>query len=557
VLLAASLLPAVYLAVDKAGRRPDARAIAAAHTERWNTGLESGSVAFRDATLDWGLAADHDNDANGRFWIPEEMGPGVALLDMDGDTDLDVFVTAGGSLDGSRPARRSELWRNEQGRFVEVAQELGAAVPGPAYGVACGDVDGDGDVDLFVTRMGADVLLINEGGVFRDATEEYGLGHEGFGTSAAFFDYDQDGRLDLYLCNYLDWSPEHETECFMSGVPDYCDPTSYDASAQDRLYRNINGALFEDVTVSAGIDGHRGNGLGVVASDFDGDGWTDLYVANDSTPAMLWRNSGHGTFTEEALRSGCAYSEAGVAIAGMGIACEDLDADGVDDLVVSNIHEQSHLALLTRGERFIDSSSRLGFSQWSIPPTGFGIALLDQDHDGAWDIYVTNGGVNLTPARINDPEPYAEVDQFARLVEGRFVDKSEGAGLPEPATGRALAYGDLDGDGDLDLVITNNGGSVQVLANEHDGADDWLLIDVRTAAGAPALQARVSVTIGERELTRTVRAAASYLASHDPRVHVGLGTHRQVDALQVRWPDGTVREWKDVPGGQVLVAEPR
>ena len=425
-------------------------------------------------------------------------------------------------------------------------------MPGPAYGVACADFDNDGDVDVYLTRLGPDVLLRNDGGHFVDATTEAGLGHDGFGTGATFFDYDGDGWLDLYVVNYLDWAAEREHECFMSGVPDYCDPTSYDAPAQDRLYRNREGRGFEDVTARAGIAEHRGNGLAVLAADFDADGWTDLYVANDSSPAMLWRSGGDGTFEEVALRMGCAYDRAGVAITGMGIACEDLDGDGWTDLFVTNIHGQSHLAWLNQGGRFVDGSLGLGLGLWSVPRTGFGVALFDQDHDGQWDVYVTDGGVNLTPQRLADPNPYAEPDQFARLVDGRFLDVSAGAGVSSEGAGRGLASGDLDGDGDLDLVLTNNGGRLQVLQNLQDGAGAWLLVDVRSAAGGPALGAHVMARVGDVVQRRVVRAQSSYLSSSDPRAHFGLGAADRVHELLVQWPDGTRRELRDVPVNQVL-----
>lgn len=555
-LLWASVLPGGWLAYQRAVEHPSPAEIASRHRSEREGSRTTGGAAFRDVTVDLGILSTHDNDARGEFFIPEEMGPGVGLLDFDADGDLDIFVAGGGPLLGDGPIHSAELWRNDGSHFSEVAAEVGAAVPGHAYGVACGDVDADGDLDVYLCRLGPDVYLRNEGGRFVDATGEAGLGQEGFATSAAFFDYDGDGLLDLYVANYLDWTPESDHDCFMSGVPDYCDPTSYDAAAQDRLYRNVDGRRFEDVTGSAGIEGNRGNGLGVCAADFDGDGREDLYVANDATPAMLWRNLGNGRFEDAALDTGCAYNALGVAISGMGIACDDFDGDGKSDLVVTNIHGQSHLVLRNLGTHFVDVTMRSGVASWSTPWTGFGTALFDQDHDGDLDLFVTNGGVNLTPERIHDPEPYAEPDQFARWDGERFVEVPGAVGAARLGAGRGLATGDLDGDGDLDLVLTNNGGGLQVLRNERAGDEGWLMVDVRTVGGGPALGSRVSVRTGDRWQQRTIRAQASYMSSSDPRAHFGLGVATQVDELLVRWPDGTERRLTAVPVNQVHMVVP-
>ncbi|MCP3918919.1 MAG: CRTAC1 family protein [bacterium] len=550
------VVPGLWMAWGKAQRQPTPRELAGAFRGTLSDGVEIGHVAFRDVAVELGIVSIHDNGARGEFQMPEIIGSGVGLLDYDGDGDLDVFVAGGGAFDPAEAGQPCQLWRNDGGSFAEVGAAVGAAVPGPAFGVACADHDGDGDVDVYLTRVGADVLLRNEGGRFVDASQQAGLGQAGFGVSAAFFDYDHDGRLDLYVANYIEWSREREHDCFRGGTPDYCDPNTYAAPAQDRLYHNEGGGRFADVTVEAGIGGRPGNGLGVIADDFDGDGLVDLYVANDATPALLWHNRGDGTFEDAALRAGCAYNYAGVAIAGMGVACEDLDGDGRRDLFVTNIRDQSHLVLLADGDRFVDGTSRLGVARWSVPATGFGVALFDQDHDGAWDVYVTNGAVNLTAERVGTDEPYAEADHFARLVGGRFVDATRGSGAAPDGAGRGLACGDLDGDGDLDLVLTSNGGPLRVLQNQHDGSGAWLLVDVRTANGAPAIGAVVRARVGAESSSRVVRAQSSYLSSSDPRVHFGLGRAERVEQLDVRWPDGSESTLRDVEVDRVLVVEP-
>jgi hypothetical protein len=535
-LVAAAGLSAAFV---RARSSPSARAIAQRERALFAPDASSRAPAFRDVTAELGIDFLHDADARGEFRLPEEMGPGVALFDCDGDNDLDLFVAGGGTIDGNGTIQTSRLWLNEGARFRDVTQERGAAVAGPSYGSFAADYDSDGDQDLFITRLGPDVLLRNDGARFVECAAEAGLADPGFSTGAVFFDYDRDGRLDLYVCNYVDWSPSIERACYMGGLREYCDPSAYDAAAQDRLYHNVGNGRFEDATARAGMLGKRGQGLGVVAHDFDGDGDLDLYVANDSTPAMLWRNQGDGTFVEDSLRAGCAYNALGVAIAGMGIACEDLDGDMAADLLITNIRGQSHLALLSRGTRFEDASARMGLPAWSTRWTGFGVAAFDQDLDGALELYVANGAVNLDPVRIGDPRPYVEPDQFLRLVGGRTLDISAGSGALLDESSRGLATGDLDGDGDLDLVVSAFDGRLHVLRNEHSGSDHWLTVDARDVHGSPALGARVELRAGSLKLVRWIRAHASYLASQDPRAHFGLAAASLVDELTVTWPDGT------------------
>ncbi|MEM8710857.1 MAG: CRTAC1 family protein [Planctomycetota bacterium] len=528
--------------------------------------------AFRDVTAESGVRALHEADLSEACRLPEPLGPGVGLLDFDGDGQLDIFVTAGGALPPEGSSERCQLWsRDSSGRFREIAATVGADIAGPAYGVACGDYDADGDEDLFVTRLGADVLLRNDGGRFVDATETAGVGASGFngvapadalgdspgdspgdsaqagafGCSATFFDYDRDGFLDLYITQYVDWSPIREHECILKGRRDYCSPTVYDAPTQDRLLRNLGNGSFEDATQTAGITGHLGNGLGVVALDFDSDGWDDLYVANDVSPAFLWHNQRDGTFAERALECGAAYSGAGVAISGMGVVSEDLNGDGRPDLLVTNIGGQSHLGLMSRGKGFYDGSNRVGITRWSIPATAFGLILFDQDLDGELDLYVGNGSIQL-----GEPVPgkaaMAEDDQFARWSEGRFQDATSGSGALQGRATRAIARGDLDGDGDEDLVLTATGDALSILRNDAPASHHWLAIDVLNQNGGYALGATVDITLGGATQRRRVRGQESYLASSSPRIHIGLGEDApQIEQVTVIWSDG---EAQDITG---------
>lgn len=520
-----------------------------------------GPSLFTDVAQDAGIRFCHDNDARGEFRLPEEMGPGAAFVDIDGDGDLDIFVAGGGSIVGDGSPQRCRLYRNDGGRFTDITDASGAGVPGPAYGVACADFDDDGDVDIFVTRLGPDVLLRNDGPPsaprFVDIAAEAGVADPGFGTSASFFDYDRDGRLDLYVARYLDWSAARETVCYtILGVRDYCNPMSYAAPSRDKLYRNLGDGTFQDVSLQAGITGETGNGLGVLASDFDDDGWIDLYVANDQTPGFLWHNRGDGTFENVAALAGCAYDDRGVAIAGMGVAGEDLDGDGDVDLLVTNIHHQTHLVLRNDNGFFDDASLGMGLGRWSIPATTFGVALFDQDNDGRLDAFFANGEVNVDNALPVGENPYAQPDHFVRLVDGAFVDATDGSGVSFGDVGRAVACGDYDNDGDRDLLVTNNGGPVRLFRNNNDSGNAWLVVQTRTGPGGRnAIGARVTVTAAGTTRSTDIRPQQSYLSSGDPRAHFGLGRATTVDRIEVRWPDGSRTVRTGVRVNQLVVIE--
>jgi hypothetical protein len=513
----------------------------------------SGAL-FTDVAPEAGIVFTHDNAARGNYLLPEQIGPGAGFVDHDDDGDLDIFIAGGGAIIDDGPAQTSRLYRNDGGRFTDVTEEAGAGVTGPGTGVACADFDDGGGEDLYVCRLGPNALLVNDGaGRFTESAVAAGVAEDGFGASATFFDYDRDGALDLYVTNYVGWSMARETQCFsILGTRDYCNPGTYEAPAQDRLFRNRGDGTFEDATESAGIAGERGQALGVIASDFDSDGWPDLYVANDQTPGFLWHNNGDGTFENMAVLAGCAYDGRGAAIAGMGVVGEDLDADGDTDILVTNIRDQYHLVLINDAGSFTDRSLAMGVGAWSVPYTGFGVALFDQDHDGALDGFIANGDVNVGASVSTFDNPYAQADHFVRLVDGVFEDRSAGSGASFGDVGQAVACGDYDGDGDLDLVVTNNGGPVRLLRNDGGGGA-WLQVDVRTGPGnRTAIGARVTVECGGRTRVREVRRQQSYLASGDGRVHFGLGAATEADRITVVWLDGTEAARAAVSANQVV-----
>lgn len=508
---------------------------------------------FKDVTSEVGLDFVHDAGDRGRLYFPEPLGSGGAFLDYDNDGDLDVYLVQGGPIDPGGKIVRNRLYRNDGSRFVDVTEGSGADVPGHGFGCATGDYDNDGDVDVYVVRLGTNVLLRNNGnGTFTDVSDEAGVADEGFGSSTAFLDYDRDGFLDLYVVNYVVWTPARERACYApTGRRDYCSPRDYEAPAQDRLYRNNGRGGFEDVTQQAGILGERGNGLGILCTDFDNDGWVDIYVANDRTPAMLWMNQRDGTFVNEASLAGCAFNGDGLAIAGMGVIAEDFDDDKHFDLMVMNIYDESHLGLRNEGGFFSDATHAWGMSRWGVTYTGFGIGAFDQDNDGTLEYFIANGAVTLLPEPYRENHDYAEPNQFIRRnAEGRFYDASEavGPGIRDLEMSRGVILGDYDNDGDVDVLITNNRGPAQLLRNENESNNAWLTLDLRPANGRrSAFNARVEVNTGGRTLLREVRPQVGYLTSNDPRLHFGLGAADTIESVIVNWADGSQETWEGLP----------
>ena len=555
---------------------------------------------FVESAAETGLAFVHDNHATGRYFMPEVMGPGAALFDYDGDGDLDVFLVQWGDVGTfgaaklAAPTRGScRLFRNEligeKGpagslRFTDVTAAAGLARAIPGMGVAIGDYDNDGDLDLFLTGYGSNVLYRNEGnGTFVDVTERAGvrdtLPGGRWNTSAAFVDVDRDDDLDLFIAAYLDVPPSDASSAEASsgricydavGARDYCSPRAY-RHMPDRLLRNNGDGTFTDVSDISGITKADGAGLGAATGDYNGDGWPDLYVANDATPNQLWINQKNGTFVDEGPVSGAAVNAAGNPEGSMGIASGDYDADGDEDLFVTNIVGESFVLYVNNGRaEFDDSRVKAGLAQPTAAFTGFGTDWIDVDNDGWLDLFIANGAVNIVEAQRGDRFPFRMRNQlFRNLGTGRFEEIAASAAGPAFARAevhRGAAFGDVDNDGDVDILVTTNNGPVRLLLNQtltkvsstasRQAGEHHHWLQVRLEQPAPrgnrfAVGARIGIErAGKPTLWRRVRSDGSYLSASDLRVHVGLGDSARVDAITVAWPGvgpGPVMErWTNV-----------
>ena len=513
---------------------------------------------FEEISQRAGIDFVHRSGHHDRFFLPEIMGGGAALFDMDGDGDLDLYLVQSGSLSDRSAGGGNQLFRNRgDGTFENVTSESGAGVRGYGMGVAAGDFDNDGAIDLYVTNFGPNVLLKNDGrGHFTDVTAKAGVAGSGWNTSAAFLDYDGDGWLDLFVAHYLDWRPSAEIDCFsLSGVPDYCSPRTYDLPTSSTLYHNNGNGTFTDVSERAGLHQAVGNGLGVVAGDFNGDGRVDIFVANDGTPNHLWLNQGGGTFREAALLAGCAVDEDGRPKAGMGVHAADVDDDGRLDLLVVNLDSESDSFYRNHGTFFSDDTAAVGLRTASRPFTRFGMALADFDNDGYLDLYEANGRVGRQSEMFSE-DPYAEPNLLFRGGAGPRFDEVKprgGTRAPLVGTSRGAAFGDIDNDGGLDVVVVNRDAGPYVLHNVVRARGHWVMFRVVDAHGRDALGAEVTMTVGSRSIRRDVRAAYSYLASNDPRVHVGLGRETGVRGVTVRWPDGAHERFGDFAADKIVV----
>ncbi len=548
---------------------------------------------FTDRAQASGLDFVHFNGMSGKFYQTEIMAPGVALFDYDNDGDLDVYGVQGRMLGTGTPLipppsgapLEGRLYRNDLEikpdgtrtlRFTDVTEESRIHTRGYGMGVATGDIDNDGWVDLYVTGFGGNQLFRNNGdGTFTDVSKQSGTDDPtSWGVSASFLDFDRDGWLDLFVGNYLNYSLQTHIPCFSApGASDYCRPSVY-RSQPSRLYRNQGGGRFMDVTIAAGMGRDFGPALGVSTADFNGDGWIDLFVANDERENQLWINQHDGTFNNTALPAGVALGPNGERKANMGVDAGDFDNDGDEDLFVTELINQGSSLYVNDGSgTFEEQSTRLGVRRPTIPYTGFGAAWMDYDNDGWLDVLSVNGDVNQNrkdASRRSDPFPLGQRNLLLHNLNGRFEDVTDRAGqvfqLVEAS--RGAAFGDIDNDGDVDVIVANGAGRTRLLVNNIGSRNHWLGLRLvgtgsswaevqvdrglaaakpRGAGGRDMVGARVAIVRSAvPTLWRRARADGSYGSANDPRVLVGLGSSREKPRVRVIWPGGHTEEWAEV-----------
>ena len=530
---------------------------------------------FSDEAEAAGIDFIHFNGMSGEKYYCEMVGSGAAMFDYDNDGDLDIYIVQGSTLgpgktlaDSLFPPRgplppKDRLYRNDlvlqaDGTrtlgFTDVTERSGIAATGYGMGVAAADVNNDGWVDLYVTNFGENQLFHNQGdGTFRKAPLPKTSAAR-WSVSAAFLDYDRDGWLDLYVGNYVNFSFSYTKACVgPTGVVDYCGPVSYEP-VPDRLFRNRGDGTFQDTSPQAQIAREYNGALGVVTADFNGDGWIDIYVANDQRPNHLWINQKDGTFSNEAVLAGCAFNKDGKAESSMGVDAADFDNDGDEDLFMTHLSNETNTLYLNDGTGwFEDQSSSTKLALPSLPFTGFGTAFFDYDNDGWLDVLALNGHVVTIEAlaKVNDPYPLHQRNQlFHNLGDGRFEDVTDRAGevFELSEVSRGGAFGDVDNDGDTDVLVVNNNGRARLLINHTGRRHHWLgLRLVSRELKRDMLGTRVGVFLSEsRALWRRVRSDGSFASANDPRLLFGLGNETRVLKVRAHWIGGEVEEWSDL-----------
>jgi hypothetical protein len=529
-----------------------------------DTGSPAPTIQFRDVTQKAGIRFVHNNGAYGKKYLPETMGPGVAFIDYDNDGWQDIFLVNGTDWPGrvSKHSTPKLYHNNHDGTFTDVTHKAGLDVELLGMGVAVGDYDNDGYDDLFVTTMGQSHLFHNNGnGTFTDVTQKAGLwGPKEFSTSAAWVDYDKDGKLDLVVANYVQWSIESDLYCTLDGKSkSYCTPESYKGTAV-RLWHNRSDGTFEDVTKKAGMGEPTSKTLGIAVLDYDNDGWPDLLLSNDTQPNKLYRNNGNGTFTEKAVLAGVAFSEDGVARAGMGVDAADYDRSGAPSLLITNFSNQMISLYHNEGKGlFVDEAPQSAIGRTTLLTLGFGCFFFDYDLDGWPDIFIANGHIDGDIQRVQPNVKYAMPPHvFRNLGKGSFqeVTKSLGPSFNTPRVGRGAAYGDFNNDGRLDLLLSTNGGPAYLFANEASGdaaQQNSLRVKlVGVKSNRDGIGTTVKVSSGGEKQGEMMRSGSSYLSASELVLTFGLGKHGKADSVEIRWPSGQVDNLSSVAAGQTI-----
>ena len=525
-----------------------------------------------------GLDFRHENSPTTSKYLLETMGGGVALFDFDNDGDLDIFFTNGAGLADPMPAGKkadktepryfNRLYRNDGNwKFTDVTLKAGLSGVGTGYamGVAVGDFDNDGFPDIYLTNYGANVLYRNRGdGTFEDITARAGVAAGGWSTSAGFFDYNNDGKLDLFVCRYLDWTFENNIPCGerAPGGRAYCHPDNF-KGVTNVLYRNNGDGTFTDVSKEAGIADPNGKSLGVAFADYDGDGWTDIYVANDSVMCFLYRNQGNGKFEEVALMAGAGYNEDGKPYAGMGVDFADYDNDGLPDIFVTNLSQETYALYRNMGKgafQYVTNHSGIGHA--SRPYSGWSTKFVDYDNDGWKDIFIAQGHVLDTIERTAPNLRYLQPPMLLHNDRGSFTmvpTMAAGTAFSAVKAGRGAAFGDLDNDGDIDIVVSNVGGTPTILRNNTGNRNHWLTLRLQgKRANRDGIGSRVKATLASgKSQFFEIQTASGYLSASDRRLTIGLGPEAVLPLLEIRWPGGRVQTLTRVKADRIiLVQEP-
>ena len=522
----------------------------------------AAQIRFSDQAEAAGITAPNVFGGMEKRYILEAHGSGAGFFDSDNDGDLDLYLVNGATFETfeERSGPGNSLYRNNgDGTFTDIAAASGVDDAGWGAGCAVGDIDNDGDRDLYVTNYRANLLYGNRGdGTFADVTASAGVAGDGYSAGAAFFDYDNDGDLDLYVANYLrfDLRDNPRVDCdYVGGIKTYCGPLGMEGAA-DVLYRNDGGGRFADVTASSGVGAVPDYfGLGVLPGDFDGDGLVDLYVANDQTPNLLFRNRGDATFDETGLVSGVAYSGDGDEEAGMGVASGDYDGDGDPDLYVTNFFRESNTLYRNEGAgRFIDFTVQADLEAVTLTMLGWGTRFTDLDNDGDLDLFVANGHVFPEVDDAPTGTSYRQLNQVFRNDGSGFADVSAaaGPGLKVEKVSRGAGFGDYDDDGDVDILVVNLNDTPTLLRNDREGGNCLVVAVEGTESNRDGAGAELRVRAGGRTQVRVVDSSGSYLSASDIRAHFGLGDLEAVESVEVRWPDGSEQTVGAVPANKLL-----
>jgi enediyne biosynthesis protein E4 len=527
-------------------------------------GPDPAGVKFVDVAGSSKITFKHDNAATAQRYLIETMGSGAGWIDYDNDGYLDLYLANSAATKAYKPEHplRSALYRsNGDGTFTDVTEKAGVgAVNLFGMGVAAGDYDNDGFEDLYVVGYGRSILYHNNGnGTFTDVTEKAGVANLGkWGSSAAWFDYDRDGKLDLIVANYVDFTPERNLICLDEGRPAYCHPNKYHGQTPT-LFHNDGNGVFTDVSRASKIGLKAGNGLGVVCFDYNGDGWPDVFLANDSMENFLYRNKGNGTFEEVGLEAGVALGEDGKPEAGMGTDAADYDRDGLPDLFVTHLDLEYNRLYHNEGNgTFLDATfaSKLGAGTFRM--SGFGTRFIDYDNDGWRDLFIANGHVLDNVKYFHAGTEYAEPKTVYRNISGTFQDvtKQLGPDLAGARVSRAAAFADYDNDGDVDVLVTNNDDRPQLFRNDGGNRNHWLEVRViGTRSNRDGIGAKIRIVANGASQTDEAKGGMSYQAAHDPRLHFGLGKATRISLLNVSWPSGAATKLANLAADQCITVK--